>query len=59
DDDRVVTDGPYAEGKEHLAGYFLVDVETQERAEKIARHFCSPGHVVELRPGMDGGTAEP
>ncbi|MGL5860180.1 MAG: YciI family protein [Phycicoccus sp.] len=58
DDDRVVTDGPYAEGKEHLAGFFLVDVESQERAEEIARHFCGPGDLVELRPGMDGGTAE-
>jgi len=55
DDDRVVTDGPYAEGKEHLAGFFLIDVESQERAEQIARTFSGPGETVELRPVMSGG----
>ena len=53
--DRVVTDGPYAEGKEHLAGFFLIDVESQERAEEIARHFGCPGETIELRPVMSGG----
>jgi hypothetical protein len=32
----VVTDGPYAESKELLAGYRLVDVATPERAIEIA-----------------------
>jgi hypothetical protein len=32
----VVTDGPYAEFKELLAGYQLVDVESEERAIEIA-----------------------
>jgi hypothetical protein len=53
--DRVVTDGPYAEGKEHLAGFFLIDVESQERAEEVARIFSGPGETVELRPVMSGG----
>jgi hypothetical protein len=53
--DRVVTDGPYAEGKEHLAGFFLIDVESQERAEEIARTFSGFGETVELRPVMSGG----
>ncbi len=26
DGDPVVTDGPYSEAKEHLAGFFLIDV---------------------------------
>lgn len=52
DGDRVVTDGPYAEGKEHLAGFFLIDVESQERAEEVARRFSGPGETVELRPAM-------
>ncbi len=30
------TDGPYAEAKEFLAGYWIVDVETTERAYEIA-----------------------
>ncbi|SER15283.1 YciI family protein [Microlunatus flavus] len=48
----VVTDGPYAEAKEHLAGFFLIDVESQERAEEVVRHFSGPGETVELRPTM-------
>ena len=52
---RVVTDGPYAEGKEHFAGFFLVDVESHERAEQIAALFAGPGESIELRAVMDGG----
>ena len=54
-DGTVATDGPYAESKEHLAGFFLVDVETQERAESIAARLSGPGETVELRPSMSGG----
>lgn len=32
----LVTDGPYAEAKEHLAGYLLVDCVGPERAAEIA-----------------------
>jgi hypothetical protein len=32
----VVTEGPFAESKEFLAGYRIVDVETPERAIEIA-----------------------
>jgi hypothetical protein len=32
----VVTDGPFPEGKELLAGYRIVDVESRERAIEIA-----------------------
>ena len=46
------TDGPYAETKEHLAGFFSIDVESQERAEEIAAGFAGPGETVELRPVM-------
>jgi hypothetical protein len=40
----VVTDGPFPESKELLAGYRLVDVESQERAIEIAaRGSAAPG----------------
>ncbi len=40
----VVTDGPFVEFKEMLAGYQLVDVESEERAIEIAaRISCVPG----------------
>jgi hypothetical protein len=39
-----VTDGPFAEAKEFLAGYWIVDVETPERAYAIAgRASAAPG----------------
>ena len=34
--ERLVTDGPYAETKEYLAGYFMVDVPDVEAAVGIA-----------------------
>jgi hypothetical protein len=39
-----VTDGPFAESKEFLAGYWIVDVETPERAYAIAgKASTAPG----------------
>ncbi len=51
----LATDGPYSEAKEHLAGFFLIDVETQQRAEEITARFSGPGETVELRPLMGPG----
>ncbi|GIH09691.1 sigma associated protein [Rhizocola hellebori] len=40
----VITDGPFVEFKELLAGYQLVDVESQQRAIEIAARISSvPG----------------
>lgn len=40
----VVTDGPYAEAEEVLAGYWVVDCESFDRATEIAgRLFKCPG----------------
>jgi hypothetical protein len=47
---RKVMDGPYAETAEHFAGFFLIDVESQERAEEVTAKFSGPGETVELRP---------
>ena len=51
----LATDGPYAESKEHLAGFFLLDCATRERAEAVAAQFAGPGDVIELRPAMWAG----
>ena len=52
---HLATEGPYAEAKEHLAGFFLIDCVSRERAEEIAAVFAQPGGVVELRPAMWSG----
>lgn len=54
-DRHIATDGPYAETKEQLAGFFLIDVDSRERAEEIAAIFAHPGDVIELRPAMWAG----
>ena len=36
DGSPVVTDGPFAESKESLAGYWIVDVESEARALELA-----------------------
>ncbi len=51
-DTVLATDGPYSEVKEHLAGFFMIDVVDRQRAEEIARQFASPGDTIELRPLM-------
>ena len=48
----LATDGPYAEAKEQMAGFFIIDCPSRERAEEIAARFAQPGGMVELRPVM-------
>lgn len=49
----AVTDGPFAEAKEYLAGFYLVDAETPERAAEIAAMMPESALVgVEVRPVM-------
>ena len=38
---QMATDGPFAETKEQLGGYFLVETETIDEAEKIAARIPS------------------
>lgn len=49
----VITDGPYAEAKEVLAGFILVDVADAEAAMEIARNIpMATLGAVEVRPVM-------
>lgn len=51
DGNAIVTDGPFVETKEQLAGYFLLDVRSHEDAVHIAKQV--PGArigTVEVRP---------
>jgi hypothetical protein len=55
----VVTDGPFAEAKEQLAGYCVIDCETEERALEIAARWPDARYQgIELRPMMDGSGTE-
>ena len=49
----VVTDGPFPESKEFLAGYWIVDVESPDRAVEIAAQASAapgPGGVPIQQP---------
>ena len=51
DGEDVVTDGPFAETKEQLGGYFLIDVESLDEAlEWAARLPTARRGSVEVRP---------
>jgi hypothetical protein len=59
----AVTDGPFPESKEFLAGYWIVDVESPGRAIEIAARLsaipgpgAAPANIpIEVRPVMTGG----
>ena len=47
----MTTDGPFAEAKEHLAGFYLLDVASEERAVEIAAKIPEAAlGLVEVRP---------
>ena len=47
---QVVTDGPFGEAKEQLAGFFMIDTDDDARAQAIAaRVSAAVGDRVELR----------
>lgn len=54
DGETVVTDGPYAESKEVLAGYWIVDVDGIDRATEIAAHVLTcPAPEGAVEPPID------
>ena len=63
----VVTDGPFPESKEVVAGFQVVDVESEARAIEIAARVSAvpgPGGVplqqpIEVRQVMNGSADEP
>jgi hypothetical protein len=53
DSGPMTTDGPFAEAKEFLAGFYLLDCESFERAVEIAGRVPEASFgVVEVRPVM-------
>ena len=53
DGQPAVTDGPYLETKEHMASFYLLDCESEERALQIAADMpWADAEPVELWPVM-------
>lgn len=56
---RVVQDGPYADAKEHLGGYFVIDVPSLDIAlDWAAKSPCAEVGSIEVRPIMPEGALE-
>ena len=54
DGDRTITDGPFAETKEQLGGFALLECADQEEAmEWAAKVPVAPDSVIEVRKIMD------
>ena len=49
----IVTDGPFAETKEQLGGFYLLECEDLDDALTWAKRIPWPGGSVEVRPVMD------
>jgi len=55
----ISSDGPFAEAKEFLAGIYLIECESMERATEIAASMPeAPIGEIEVRPIMDLGGLE-
>ncbi len=53
DDERLVTDGPFAETKEQLGGYYLIEVDNLDDAIEAAARCPGARHgSMEIRPIM-------
>jgi hypothetical protein len=59
DGQRLVIDGPFAETREQLGGYMLVDVKNLEEAIEIAgRMPLARTSTIEIRPVREGAPTE-
>jgi hypothetical protein len=55
----IVTDGPYAETKEHLGGYLLLDARDMNDAIRLAAKFPPARYgCVEVRPVLERSLLE-
>jgi len=56
DGKRIITDGPFAETREQLGGYFVVEAEDLDRAIQIAGEIpAGRWGTVEIRPVLEIG----
>ncbi|NOJ46889.1 YciI family protein [Bradyrhizobium archetypum] len=63
DDPPLVLDGPFAETKEQLLGFYVIDCKNLDEALEVARELgaANPGGAYEIRPvgHFTPGSAQP
>ena len=55
DGEAVITDGPFAEAKEHLAGYWIIQVDSEDEALDWVKQVPIPEGKIEVREVMGYG----
>lgn len=59
DGDLVMTDGPFVEAKEHIAGFYIINADDLDGALAWARKVVDAiGHPIEVRPFRATGRVE-
>lgn len=54
DGKRMITDGPFAETREQLAGYLIIEAANLDEAMEVASRLPPAGYgTIEIRPVMD------
>lgn len=56
DGEAVITDGPFAESKEQLAGYWILEVGSEDEALDWVKQVPIPEGTIEVREVMGYGT---
>jgi hypothetical protein len=59
DGGRAVQDGPYADTKEQLGGFFIIDVPDRDAALGWAERCPLTDGAVEVRPALAGRLTQP
>ncbi|HET9671642.1 MAG TPA: YciI family protein [Actinomycetota bacterium] len=57
DGETSVTDGPFAETKEQLGGYFVLDCDLDTALSYAAKIPAAAGGTIEVRPIVEGPSA--
>lgn len=56
DDDLIITDGPFVESKEHIAGFYIIEADDLDEAMTWARRVVEAiDHPIEVRPFAASG----
>ncbi len=58
--DKVMTDGPFAEAKEHIGGFYVINAESLDQALEWAGKVVEAiDHAIEVRPFRATGRVQP
>lgn len=58
--DKVITDGPFVEAKEHVGGFYIINADDLDEALRWAEKVVeATNHAIEVRPFRATGRLQP